>query len=473
MDRRYGIRRDATFPRPFECLWAQHGVWSIEDRKILQQDYFARGPRDHGSSSSSGGGGSDGRSLALNWVEDHWTAFAVRVTQTVRAVHSSAVLFLEPPVYTPPPALAHRVSDSGTDQSNYQWMLDNMVYAPHHYDDLALVVRRYFDWFNVDLLGLSRKRHSSILGAAVFGRQNSRRLFGQQIASMIKESDTNLGIRPVLIGETGVPMDLEMGSPKNAKPLWQRYLFPFASKDHTTNNNSNNSDGGSTKFIQQGTSKLFQQCFENILQGLDRNLVHYTLWNYTPENTVEHGDHWNGENLSLYSKEQQLVEDEEEEKAASAIEVQEQSRSSHRGGGGRRRLHPLDRGARALDVFCRPYPVVTVGTPVSLEFDRHRKVFRVWISTATDVTVHTEQRKEAYHEGRNISKEEHQSRQAKETQLATELYIPEHHFGGSTTTAIRVTDGDWYWDREQQLLYWYYDQLPQSDRIVSLLIASH
>ncbi|KAF9158575.1 hypothetical protein DFQ26_007466, partial [Actinomortierella ambigua] len=40
MDRRYGIRRDPSFPRAHTCLWAQHGVWSVEERTILRQDYF-------------------------------------------------------------------------------------------------------------------------------------------------------------------------------------------------------------------------------------------------------------------------------------------------------------------------------------------------------------------------------------------------------------------------------------------------
>ncbi|KAF9153940.1 hypothetical protein DFQ26_000387 [Actinomortierella ambigua] len=371
-----------------------------------------------------------------------------------------------------------------------------MVYTPHHYDDLALVIRRYFDWANIDLLGLSRKRRSSLLDAVVVGRQNSRLLFGQQIGSMVEESDTNLGIRPVLIGETGVPMDLEMDLATTAKPMWQRLLSSLASLSpfHTTSHRNSNSNNNVTtmgdRYVQQGTSTLFLQCFDNILQGLDRNLVHYTLWNYTAENTAEHGDHWNGENLSLFSSEQQRFEEEEEEQEATKINSP-QSSSSISSSSKRRRHHPLDRGARALSVFCRPYPVVTVGTPVRLEFDRHQKIFQVWISTGVvdDAAMAAERLGTvieqshstggrvvvvaAAEEEGGICKEEHLARLASTTRLSTEIYIPEHHFGHNRTVDVWVSEGDWFWDRGQQILYWYYDLQDSSgcSRTVSLRMA--
>ncbi|KAF9977732.1 hypothetical protein BGZ73_005095 [Actinomortierella ambigua] len=462
MDRRYGIRRDPSFPRAHECLWAQHGVWSVSERRILQQDYFKVGP--------------DPTHAPLNWAGELWTAFALRVTEAIRQVQPGAVLFLEPPVYQPPPNLVR----ASNEKKEWLPLLDNMVFTPHHYDDLALVIRRYFDWANIDLLGLSRKRRSSLLNAVTVGRQNSRLLYGQQIGSMVEESDANLGVRPVLIGETGVPMDLEMESTTAAKPLWKRVLSPlvsFSSSDAT----ATNSNGKGDRYTYQGTSPLFLQCFDNILQGLDRNLVHYTLWNYTAENTAEHGDHWNGENLSLFSKEQQYMEEKEAEVAVTELDRITQ-----------RRQHVLDRGARALDLFCRPYPIVTVGTPIRIEFDRHQKVFQIRVSKGLDsgralersaaavgtlgmVLDHPSTERKMAAQG--MSKEEHQARlmSAARLGLATEIYIPEHHFG-STNTTVCVSEGDWFWDREQQILYWYYDQQEDQDSsnpsIVSLRMTS-
>ena len=37
------------------------------------------------------------------------------------------------------------------------------------------------------------------------------------------------------------------------------------------------------------------------------NLVHFTLWNYNPINDNFYGDHWNGEDFSIFSPEQPAI----------------------------------------------------------------------------------------------------------------------------------------------------------------------
>ncbi|KAG0353522.1 hypothetical protein BG005_007196 [Podila minutissima] len=459
-DAKYGIRRDAAFPNAGACLWAQHGVWSIQHRTVLQQDYFLAGPRTPGVNGAR----------PIDWVHDHWLPFAKRVIDTVRNTHRSAILFLEPPVYVPPPNLvdeetaaiiegdeddcvsthegstrrqilpiflrkdasghsSHHSSTRGTlpaiaehgsgtgalrrkkskghrhDHNSNTSLTTNMVYTPHHYDDLVLLTKKYLGWINIDLLGLSRGRHSSLFGSIVFGRKKTKALFGKQIHEIQQECSRRLGHRPVLIGETGLHFDVGLSEKKQAG-------------QYNTKSSTATVENAPFK-----PTKQFQKAFDNILNGLDRNLVHYTLWNYTNENDTQYGDGWNGENLSLYSR---VVKED-----CSPASV----------------LQDLDKGGRAVEQFCRPYPVATVGRPIQIEFDRRGPVFKLWTLAPSPAAV-TAAKAAA-------GSETEKQKKAKETR--TEIYVPRIHFpDGPQGSTVRVSDGTWEWDTEQQLLFWTY-----------------
>jgi hypothetical protein len=190
IDLKYGFKRDECFPRAGECLWAQHGVWSIKERKVLQQDYFARGPlrADILLSSSE-------RPPLIQWVPNHWLPFARRVIELVRGIHPTAILFLEPPVYVPAPDLVSELqAPKASEEAANQVLLDNMVYTPHHYDDLVLLTKKYLGWVNIDLLGLSRGRHKSLYGSIIFGKKATESLFGNQIGEIQMECYSRLGM---------------------------------------------------------------------------------------------------------------------------------------------------------------------------------------------------------------------------------------------------------------------------------------
>ncbi|KAF9201770.1 hypothetical protein BGZ49_008020 [Haplosporangium sp. Z 27] len=413
LDTRYGIRRDPTFPRAGECLWAQHGVWSVKDRKVLQQDYFAR------ASSTA----------PIQWVPDHWLSFAKRVIEVVRRVHSTAILFLEPPVYVPPPDLIGSSSQSklelGEDRDEANRVLtSNMVYTPHHYDDLVLLTKRYLGMINIDLLGLSRGRHKSLVGSIVFGKKSTEALFGNQISEIQKECYERLGQRPVLIGETGLHFDVGLNeeyqtgnvnrtikSDKETQSRWS--IFPWSGSKQTRHFSTQQ-----PKIVS--TSKQFQQAFDNILEGLDKTLVHYTLWNYTIENDARYGDGWNGENLSLYSL----------DSVATSLELESDGQNSQ---------HKLDRGGRAIEQFCRPYPVATVGSPTKIQFDRYKKSFELRTRVASEWRLG------------NGSDSLSSTAPTK-----TKIYVPQFHFRGPDHCVVKVSDGSWEWDSEKQMVYWTY-----------------
>ncbi|KAF9154076.1 hypothetical protein BG015_001898 [Linnemannia schmuckeri] len=450
VDRKYGFRRDERFPRAGECLWAQHGVWSNKDRKVLQQDYFARGPLTSGD-----------QPPLIQWVPNHWLPFAKRVIELVRSIHPTAILFLEPPVYVPAPDLITGTKAAKTpEEAPNKILLDNMVYTPHHYDDLVLLTKKYLGWVNIDLLGLSRGRHKSLYGSIIFGKKATESLFGRQIGEIQKECYGRLGKRPVLIGETGLHFDVGLNKSQQAgniqsptisnntnndkfkKPsIWKTFRFT-SSKTNTTSGTTKTTTTTAAAVVPgRGLpvqSTQFVKAFDNILQGLDRTLAHYTLWNYTIENTKQFGDGWNGEDLSLYSA----------PPPPSSSTSTTTTTTTTTSADADETVHPLDRGGRAVEQFCRPYPVATVGRPTRIVFDRHFGTFQLWTKTDDQDQELQEQQK-----GGEVGK--------------SEIYIPQLHFpDGPTKCRVEVSDGSWEWDTERQLLFWTYgSNATQSDNV--------
>jgi hypothetical protein len=81
------------------------------------------------------------------------------------------------------------------------------------------------------------------------------------------------------------------------------------------------------------------------MEALEANLLSATLWNYTPDNTNARGDQWNDEDLSVFSRDQQVDPED------------------------------LDSGGRALGALLRPYPMAVAGDPLKLSYDRRKGVF--------------------------------------------------------------------------------------------------
>ena len=85
--------------------------------------------------------------------------------------------------------------------------------------------------------------------------------------------------------------------------------------------------------------------FDRTMDALEANMHHFTLWNYTADNTNERGDHWNDEDLSIFSRDQQ--QDPED----------------------------INSGGRALEAVIRPYPLATAGEPLEIRFEIKSKIF--------------------------------------------------------------------------------------------------
>jgi hypothetical protein len=116
-DRKYGWSRHSDW-KLGTCLWAQHGIWDVETRKLLLPSYFLQ---------HTSGGKMDNDA----WLKHHFMEHFKRYLDTIRSVHSNAIMFLQPPIMFIPPVLAADERDG------------RLVFSPHYYDGLTLILKNW------------------------------------------------------------------------------------------------------------------------------------------------------------------------------------------------------------------------------------------------------------------------------------------------------------------------------------------
>jgi hypothetical protein len=310
----------------YDCPWRAAGVWDVDGQdqpRLLKPDHF-----------------SQRNGQPVHFGRDYLKPFINRYAKAIRSVDPDAIIFAE-----------------GTpDEGLPQWGPEdahNIVNAPHWYDGITLVTKRYTGWVGIDI---ATRR-------PVFGAENVRRAFARQL-KVIKDTGQRLTGAPVLIGEFGIPFDL------NKKAAYRSGDF------------------------RQHISAL-----DATFQALEANLLHGTLWNYTADNDNQWGDQWNEEDLSIFSRDQQ-----------------KDPRVIHSGG-------------RALEAAVRPYPLACAGEPLRMKFDLKRRAFEFEFQHDADVTA------------------------------PTEVFVPEFQYPDGYT--VRVTDGNYEMDREnQKLIYRHTPEVP-------------
>jgi len=156
---------------------------------------------------------------------------------------------------------------------------------------------------------------------------------------------------PVVVGETGVPMDI----------------------------------GDS---LSKGDFSLQIQALERVLSSLEKEFLSWTLWTYTVDNSNEHGDLWNGENLSLWSKDQ----------------VSDQS--------------DLNSGSRALEAAVRPYAMRIAGQPLETFFEAGTSRKRFFLKVRLSLRDHAQT-------------------------LTTILFVPKIQYVNGIRDAIGGGEGNW------------------------------
>jgi hypothetical protein len=271
-----------------------------------------------------------------DFARDFYRPFANRVACALREVEPKTHIFIETEPNKPPP----------------RWTADdapNIVYAPHWYDGYVLFMKDFQPHVAVDIR--SQK--------VVLGSWRIHRSFVEQLGGLRRYAEARLDGVPVVVGEVGIAFDL------NNKRAY-----------HTGDFNNQIS------------------AMDRSMRALEENLLNYAIWNYTADNNNQHGDLWNGEDLSIFSYEQQSDPED------------------------------IHSGGRALQAVLRPFPFKTPGVPISISFDYNKRVFEY-----------------SFH---------HDPRLA---DAPCELYLPEFHYPEGYS--IEVSAGSYEKKPDEQLLLYH------------------
>ena len=130
-DSHYGWKRDPGW-KLGECLWAQHGVWDPESDTILRKDYFAKNPHN-------------GDKINYEYFTNHYYMSHYRKhSAMVKSIFPDSLMFCQPPVLEIPPKI------KGTEDDD-----PNMIFAPHFYDGITLLTKKWFVYLQEHGIGIS------------------------------------------------------------------------------------------------------------------------------------------------------------------------------------------------------------------------------------------------------------------------------------------------------------------------------
>lgn len=182
---RYGYKRDPGW-KLGECIWAQHGVWDPSTDTLLRKDYFAKHPKT-------------GKTIDYPYFTSHHLMELYRMQRdAVRAYHKDAIMLLQGPTMELPPKIKGTADDE-----------NNLVYAPHWYDGITLMTKKWNRTWNVDVIGILRGRYYHPAFGIKLGETAIRNCFRDQHAAMRQEGLDYLGNHPCVMTEFGIPYDMD------------------------------------------------------------------------------------------------------------------------------------------------------------------------------------------------------------------------------------------------------------------------
>ncbi|KAG8749792.1 hypothetical protein FRC14_001097 [Serendipita sp. 396] len=133
---------------------------------------------------------------------------------------------------------------------------------------------RHWNWFNADALGVLRGKYSSPVFAVKIGEAAIRKSLREQLG-VLKDDAKRLGEFPTVIGEIGTPMELD-----------EKYSY----------------GGRDGRGKGKGDYREQVKALDASLYALDgANTLSVTIWTYCTDSSHKWGDGWNGEDLSLWS----------------------------------------------------------------------------------------------------------------------------------------------------------------------------
>jgi hypothetical protein len=238
-----------------------------------------------------------------------------------------------------------------------------------------------------------------LLKAIAIGLRAVKNCLANQLLIVKTEGLHNIGEVPCLIGEIGIPFDMNHG------------------RSYVT--------GDYTEQIR---------AMDASLGALERNFLSYTLWNYCADNSHERGDQWNGEDLSIFS-----IDDAERVRPRVENALQPPANSIPADARKLRPkpsvlLEPFDPylGGRALPAVIRPFPRATCGVPLSWSYDYTKRLIIYQFQNTAHVPTQDS---------------------------ATEIFLPPYLFSEEKSFDVWVSDGSYVYDKEEYVLRYIHSDL--------------
>jgi len=224
-----------------EDIWRKERIWEIKSKNknenktkntpiLLHPHYFA-----------------SVKGTPVKFFRDYLKPFINRYALKIRKVHPDVLIFIEGEPFHP------ESMEWGPDDAK------NTVDASHWYDAIMLLTKKFPLLYSYDIMAQK----------LVFTKRGIKSMFKRQL-SQIKGESKKIQETPTLIGEFGIPFDM--------------------------NNKNAYSTGDFSNQVEALTMNY---------DALDSLLLHATLWNYTADNTNQWGDQWNLEDFSVFSRDQQ------------------------------------------------------------------------------------------------------------------------------------------------------------------------
>ncbi|ORX57064.1 glycoside hydrolase [Hesseltinella vesiculosa] len=344
------------------CVWRKHGVWDIQNEKpvLLQPDYFAKHPAE---------------SRPVDFYADFYMPFVNKYAHAIQSVKSSYFCFVEP--------MANEKSPVLTEKDHH----DNMVFAPHWYDLNCVFYKKFDGKMTHDVQAL--QNGGNVLTATYFGINGVRKNYRGQLKNIKQNGFDNMGDKPIIFGEVGIPMDIN-----------DRYSLK--------------------------TSDFAQpiRFLDAVIYGMEANLLNYALWNYDVCNDNEFGDHWNGENFSIFSLPLGPASKSTDVSSLASIDSPQ--------------APDLNQGGRVLDAALRPFAPKVAGTPVKSQFDLRQKSYTLEFKPFDQVKM-----KELRTLGYQVDDK---------TSMQTEIYVPNYHYQ-DIPVDIQASHGQCQYVPEEQVLF--------------------
>jgi len=359
-DKRYGFKRDPSW-KLGECIWAQHGVWDPRNDVLLKKDYFGKLPKS-------------GQKIDYEYFTNHFFMDYYRKhAKSIKKIWPESIMLCQPPVLEIPPSIKDTKDDD-----------PNMVYSPHYYDGVTLMTKKWNRLWNVDVFGILRGKYWSPAFAVKIGETAIRNCLRDQLKAIRKEGVDYMGRHPCVFTEIGIPYDMDDKA-------------AYKNGDYTS-------------------QALAMDANHFALEGA--GVEGYGLWVYTTENCHKWGDMWNGEDLSIYSRDDLPLPNQISLTGKASKDLKSHankkitSTPSMTSTGDDKDPDLGAAGLRAAEAYVRPAPVNTSGEVQSYGFDLQNGKFELVVSAKTKAA----------------------------SEAPTEIFLPEFHFP-KDATEISVTAG--------------------------------